>query len=213
MKKYLSMSSAALMMSLAFVSCKKDEAADMAPVPVAKEMTQNERIVTYLFEKGYMKNGGNGAAFVIPDATGASFGIFRDIVFDPILGMAVSGQVGSFGADYGANDFWRENPDGTISMHLVSNQAMAEFSDIGTGETFLGTGHCNFNYTSSWETLVLPFPPFEVTMLLLDPDQNAFSIHGHSNVTLNGEPGPKHKLRMKWLMNPGGQGSASISLD
>lgn len=212
MKKHLSMTSAGLMMALAFTSCKKDEVTEMAPVAVAKQMTQNERIITYLFENGHMKNG-NGATFVIPEATSASFGIFRDIVFDPIAMEVVSGQVGGFSAEYGANDFWRENPDGTVSMHIVSNQAMADYTDFGTGETYLGTGNCNFNYTSSWQTLELPFPPFQLTMLMLDPDQNAFSIHGQSNVTLNGEPGQKHKLRMKWLMNPGGQGGASIELN
>lgn len=210
-KNLLIISAGSLVLALTVSSCQKDQLVEAGPTN--NKMSQAQQIATYLAQLPKEKNMGNGAIFVDPLFPSGGFGTFQDLVIDPGTGTISSGEFASFSAPYGNNDFWRENPDGTISVHLVSNQATAEYENFGTGEAMSGDGNCNLKYTGELITVQLPFPPFdEITFLIPTSNHNALSVHGHANVTLDGLPGPKSKLGMKLVQTPGGQNHASITL-
>jgi len=209
-KKLMLISTGTLMLALTISSCQKDQMAEV--VPSGNKMSQVQQIAAYLAQQPQTKNLGNGAIFVDPTFPTGGFSVLQDVVFDPVSGTFTSGVVAGFSAEYGANDFWRENTDGTVSIHLVSNQAGASYSDLASGEAMSGTGNCNFNYSAEVLTIPVPFPPFELTLMVPAPDQNGISIHGHANVTVDGLPGPSSKLAMKIVQNPSGNNNVSITL-
>jgi hypothetical protein len=216
MKKYFSIAIFGLFMASVFTSCQNDEVAEPATPVVEKQLTKYEQIAAFIAQQPQLKSSmGNGAMFVEPISGGLSFGVINDLEFeidDDGNFIITGGEIGVFDAAYGANDFWLEMPDGTIKVKLVSNQANGFHIDFGTGVEHSGTGNCNFNFRGELVTIEVPFPPFELTFLLIN-DASAFSIHGHAKVTENGEPGPSKNLRLKWLMTPGGQGQTELSLN
>jgi hypothetical protein len=136
------------------------------------------------------------------------------------LNFPISGQIASIDAAFGVNDFWRQNPDGSVSVKLNSNQAYASVYDYGTGEFYEGTGHLNTKFTGSVENYCydpcIPDPcdpPIEwcVTNLTPDPSINAHVGTGIANVT--DSQGGSHQLRMVFIQNPGGGGHLEFTLD
>jgi hypothetical protein len=196
---------------LMFTACEKSET-QPATAPdnsAGNKMIDLEQIATYLHSEGLLTNAenGNGAVFMTPGFPGSGFFVLKDIVFDPSIPALVDGEIGGFSADYGPNDFWRENPDGTVSVQLSSNAASASYTDFGTGESYSGTGNMHMIYTGEVLVLTVPFPPFEIT-LIVPGARNAVSMTGTGKVTLNGEPGMEHNLSAK-INNSASQGGQS----
>lgn len=215
MKKLMSISLLALSLSLISGSCQKES--EQAVSPVAKNQERLEaakNIASYLSQPSVKKNGsnnGNGAVFLIPDGNYLSWGVFKDVVFDPVTFNYVSGEIGFVGAEYGANDFWNQLPDGRIHIHLVSNSADASYSDLVSGIDYEGTGTCNFNYAGRFDTVNVPFPPFQFIFLAPDSVQ-AVSAHGQANVVEVGQSGPNRKMKLKVLTTPSGNNNTTLSL-
>lgn len=212
MKQFFSIALIGLFMATLITSCQKDEVAEQATPAVEKQLTKYEQIFTFIAQQPELKSSmGNGAVFVEPLGDGLGFGVGKDLVFDWETFTIVSGEIGTFYADYGADDFWLEMPDGTIKVKLVSNEANGTHIDFATGVEHSGTGNCNFNYRGELVTIQVPFPPFEITFLVFS-EQSAVSIHAHAKVTENGEPGPTKNLRLKVVSTPSGQGQVELSL-
>ena len=54
----------------------------------------------------------------------------------------------TFSAIMDGDDFLRENPDGTYTVHMTSNEAISELQDYISGEYYFGTnGHMVMNYS------------------------------------------------------------------
>jgi hypothetical protein len=152
-------------------------------------------------------NLGQGAYFIEPTDAGYRLGLAKNVVFIPPFTF-ISGEFAEFEGSYGKGDFWRTNPDGTVSVKLTTNQALADYFNIATGESYSGTGHMNTKFTA---TIVEDCYMDEVTgeescstFLVEDPNINTWVIHGNAALTLNGAGGISRMLQMWWNVNPGG---------
>lgn len=189
-----------------FTACEKSEnqPSSTASVSSGDKMIDLNQAASYLSAQGYLTTteNGNGATFIVPGQNGSGFLLFKDLVFDS-TGI-VSGQAGFFGADYGPNDFWRENPDGTLSVKLSSNTADLGYDDFGTGESYAGTGNMHMIYTGEVIVITVPFPPFEIT--LIQPGaRGSVDMKGVGKVTLDGLPGTKYQLKGQIHTSASGQ--------
>jgi hypothetical protein len=172
-------------------------------------------------------NGNNGQGSIFLEPTVSGYGVFieKDLVFELVelfpgffINFVVSGQIASINADFGANDFWRQNPNGSVSVKLNSNQAYASVYDFGTGEYYEGTGNLNTKFTGSVEEFCydpcIPDPcGFEwcVTNLTPDPNINAQVGTGHANVV--DSQGGSHQMQIIYVQNPGGGGHIEFTLN
>jgi len=171
-------------------------------------------------------NGNNGQGSIFLDPTTYGYGVLieKDLVWELVelfpgffINFPVNGQIASIDAALGANDFWRQNPNGSVSVKLNSNQAYASVYDYGTGESYEGPGYLNTKFTGAVEEFCYdPCIPdlcgFEwcVTNLTPDPKTNAQVGNGHATVT--DSQGGKHQLRIIYVQNPGGGGHISYTL-
>ena len=157
------------------------------------------------------------AYFIEPQSSGYGIGLLKNLVLDCSGGICIitGGQLAFFSSTFGRGDFWRQNPDGTISVKLNTQQADAQYGDFGTGEFYFGTGHMNSKFTGHLEEFCYEYEgqTYCFTFLVEDPNINAWVIHGHSDVTLNGEGGETHTVDMHFLQNPGGQGQFDFTFD
>jgi hypothetical protein len=153
-------------------------------------------------------NLGQGAYFIEPTNTGFFMGIIKNAVIDWETFTFISGEFASFEGSYGKGDFWRQNPDGTVSAKLTTNQAIAEYFNIETGEFYSGTGNMNTKFTGiageycyydEFDDATYCFTFFDA-----DPNNNAWVIHGNAALTLDGAGGKSRMLQMWWNVNPGG---------
>ena len=172
-------------------------------------------------------NSGQGSIFLEPTISGYGVFIEKDLVFELVelfpgffINFVVGGQIASINADFGANDFWRQNPDGSVSVKLNSNQAYASVYDFGTGEYYEGTGTLNTKFTGAVEEFCYdpcipePCDPplwWCFTKFTPDPNINAQVGNGQANVT--DSQGVSHKLMLKYVQNPGGKGHIEFTLN
>jgi len=175
----------------------------------------------------HVLNGNNGQGSIFLEPTTYGYGVFieKDLVFELVelfpgffINFVVGGQIAFFDAAFGPNDFWRQNPNGSLSVKLNSNQAYAGVYDFGTGEYYEGTGHLNTKFTGSVEEFCydpcIPDPcGFEwcVTNLTPDPNINAHVGNGVANVI--DSQGGSHQLRILFVKNPGGKGHLEFTLN
>lgn len=153
-------------------------------------------------------NLGKGAYFIEPTSSGIGMGIAKNVVIDWETFTFISGEFAFFEGSYGKNDFWRTNPDGTISVKLTTNQAFADYFKIETGEYYSGTGNMNTKFTFNVGEFCYvdeeTGEEFCFTFLFEDPSINAWVVHGNAALTLDGAGGDSRKLQMWWNVNPGG---------
>lgn len=198
------------LISAGLSSCQKEDNT------IAEQVSENEQmleIAKYLCENNnqssYKNGSGNGAVFIVPASSGLSWGVSRDLVFDPVLGL--TGELANASASYGTNDFWRQNPDGSVSLHLVSDVASLSYDNFTEGSSYSGYGNASFHYTGFLDTINLPFPPFQLIILPNDATLRAVSIHGNGFVS-EVVTGERKKLDLKIINNPGGQSNVTLSI-
>ncbi len=145
---------------------------------------------------------------------------FGEPPFQFCFNFPISGQIAGIDAAFGPNDFWRQNPNGSISVKLNSNQAYAYVYDYGTGEYYEGTGHLNTKFTGSVEEFCydpcLPEPcdpPLWWCVTNLTPDPNINSHVGNGRATVTDTQGGSHQLRMNLVRNPGGKDHIEFTLN
>lgn len=199
---------------LAFTACEKSSGVEQLQEPEQEiQIREGGPSLQTIAQVMAENNLGKGAMFIEPNFPGASFGVLKDIVFDPLIGF-VSGEAAFFEGSYGQGDFWRQNPDGTVSVKLTTNEASASHIDFATAEEHTGTGHLNIKYTGNLVVVDVPFPPFQFTFLEIDPNENAQTIHGQAKVQLGGDPNaPERKLKFWFSANPGDQDKVDFVLE
>jgi len=157
-------------------------------------------------ENGTLKT---GAEFIPAIVSSDFFGFIKDAVisFDPDCGCFVftSGEFVFFNTELDGDDFYRLNPDGTVSVHINSKTASVFYSDIVAGTYAFGEG-CNMsmNYTGALVTETYEWDGETYTYQFVDKYSNpsAAAWNGTGKVQFDGV-GSKHNLVAHLTANPG----------
>ena len=150
----------------------------------------------------------NGNHFIAPFVSNEGWGIFD---FDPSTNSL---RLGNFNALLGRNDFYRENRDGTVSLHVNSNTALVEYYpnvfDIESPYYFGYAGHFDANYTGP--VVTLDFGDFIIKFIDINTPGKAVTIHGNGRVRENGT-GSSQDISLKILATPSEQGSIELKIN
>jgi hypothetical protein len=157
-------------------------------------------------EKGNLKS---GAEFIPAFTTNDGFGFIKDFVggFDPVCGCFVitSGEFAFFNTDLGENDFYRLNPDSTVSVHINSTDGSAFYNNIGDNTVAFGSGfNLAINYTGAWVAVTYEWDGVTYTYQFVDTgsNPNAAVWHASGKVQFDGT-GPKHNMVAQLTADPG----------
>lgn len=226
-----------MLLIFVFMSCSQDEASSTPEIDAANlslSVKKNQKSLVKQppshfvnLARAFNENNGQGAIFLEPTLYGYGVGLSKDLVWESVeffpgffINFPVSGQIASIDAEFGANDFWRENPDGSLSVKLNSNQAHAGVYDYGTGEYYEGTGTLNTKFTGAVEEYCydpcIPEPcdpPLLWCMTNLTPDPNSNAHLGNGQAKVTNSQGDSKKLMLKYVQNPGGKGHMEFTLN
>jgi len=227
MKRTLNLSIILLIAGFAITSCSKSTDEAVAPQAAKKNSFMsllNTPEGNAAFAKAWTDKMGitpetKSTGFITPFFMYDGFGTTKDIVIEWIDGFPtfVSGEIGFFNAPYGPNDFWKDNGDGTVSVHLSSNQASATHFNMAPWEISFGENcHLTMNYTGelfsdSWTD---PDTGEVYVWYWIDTSNSPCAIAWQANgkVRLNGE-GPKKNLLAHVTASPGGQVNSFMNLN
>jgi len=193
--------------SITLISCEKSSTEPVAPTSdnsnQAKFLTQSKNVAfqhalaayakTTQSENGNLKS---GAEFIVPFFDGELFGVGKSIKYDENYNI-ISGELAFFFAPYGKNDFYRQNPDGTVSVQLASSTGDAFYQNFNNGY-FNASGE-NFNIRMKYTGTVIE-ESFEwdgviYTFKFIDTQNNPNAIiwNATGKVQVDGT-GPMHSL-------------------
>lgn len=187
--------------SVVFLSCQKS-AVEPAQQP-AKGLSAEQKAALINSAKSYYDNkvapgaatNRNGATFIVPFFSIEAWGFAK---YDP--GMTYMSVV-YFAAPLSDNDFYRENPDGTVSVHINSRNADIYYfpNILDENAPFLfGTGG---RYSSNYTGPVVDYGN-GFKFIDLENLRNA-SVHGSGKVSETGLA-PWKTLLLKFIANPSG---------
>jgi hypothetical protein len=185
-------------------------------IEVLKNPTANAEFAKAILPYVKVSSVAKGASFIMPLGTGDGFGVLKDLVVDTTgpVPVIVSGEIGNFDAPLDGNDYWRENPDGSVSIHVTSNTAHGEHFDFATGETYTGEKcHLSMNYTGYLMEICFPGGPngelICFTVFDFSLGKNAVNWTGNGKVSLNGQA---RQLSAKVVLPQGGT-HTNVSLE
>lgn len=219
MKKIISASLAFVMLCFLFISCQKS-AIEPAKKTSIFSSAENRTAIAKAFKNYFEQNNtaariSSGAEHLVPFFSAEGQGVAN---FNPVAGTLT---FGSFFAELGAGDFFRRNPDGTYSVHVNSNTAIADYSvlDLNTFSTleylYGSPGHLTADYTGELVEIPIYLPDgtllFVIRFVDFGNSGRAVSVHGNGNVSANGEA-PWRRLSIKAVQTPGGQGQVELKL-
>jgi hypothetical protein len=205
-------------------SCQKSES-DLEPSAVDNQPQSNEHsrinnevvkhaITAYMKDQQEKGNLKSGAQFIPAFFTSDGFGLGVDIVVDENFNF-IGGEIAFFSTELDEDDFYRLNPDSTVSVHINSNTAAAQYikfypdftSDLAWGEN----AHLTMNYTGAWLIFTFEFEGVTYTFQFVDAgsEPNAVVWHGAGKVQFDGT-GPKHNLLARLIAN---QGWSNVKID
>ena len=208
---------AVVIASLLFTSCEKSQDSVAGPGATPKridfsQLASNPRFVNMVrqMESSSAARNPNGqAGFIAPFFTSDGFGMAENIVIDTSNGgfAFVEGQFAFFQAEYDGNDFFRVNNDGTVSVHLNSDNAFLSHYDIASNvELTTNKGHLSMNYAGPAGSFDIfdPDGNFLFTIYFIDIFNNprAVSFQGSGMVSAGGNS-RKQRLVGTWVANPG----------
>lgn len=196
---------------LSFTSCQKETVEQVKKErngsvfsSAKNKASLAESLKVFLEEKSTANasaNGnGNGSEFVAPFFDGEGYGIGS-------FNFSTGDYKGVyFEAGLGDKDFYRENPDGTITVHVNSTDAYAEYYDgnFFTGETRMyvygENAHFNVNYTGSFREFSFVDENGEIVVVKFfsADDSKAVVYQGNGKVGVDGKA-PWQMLTMKVL--------------
>jgi len=205
MKKISIIFLAVLISCFIFTSCEKSATGPGSSQNISNESSANpfltpenrQALMSALSE--YRNQSGAQREFDIFSVffTSESFGFFNDDYT----------QLVTFSTALDGNDYYLENPDGTVSVHVVSNKALGELYDFNTFDYYFGIkSHMVLHYDGP----VMDLPVYDengniigfIKMVLPDENSPATVWHGNGKVQLFGM-GPKINLVAHLTANPG----------
>lgn len=145
-----------LLSGLAIISCRKTNEDTALTGNSTIEKTGNpfstpansQALVNTLRQYAYEANAERETTFLPAFYTNWGFGFLDDDMVRLVAFSTVIDQ----------NDFFRENPDGTVTVHIESNDAFGELFNYSNGDYYFGDeGHMVMNYTGP----VLTVPVFD----------------------------------------------------
>jgi hypothetical protein len=202
--------------ALLFTSCEKSENLN---APSASSTERKQTIADLKSSREFLtaykqmedafaaKNAGSRAEFIAPFFTSEGFGLAKDVVIDWNTFTLIEGKFCFFNTELDGNDFYRRNNDGTISVHVTSNQAYAEHYDVATDALhFTNNGNMSLNYTGEEVSFDITDEDGNVLFTVHFIDQmanpSAVSMTGNGRVKLNGT-GAAQTLVARLVANPG----------
>jgi len=207
MKKTMSV----LMLSIfVFMSCSEDKSIDVPTNDLSLLSSEANRDALAKALSNHLNSNGNVAArgtnFIMPFMMEESIG-----GFNPATGDFVN-----FSSTLNDQDFYRENNDGTVSVHVNSNKALVEYLNFYTGSyAYDERGHHSANYTGP----VVEFPILDefgnVIFVIKFVDQNEASIismHGKGNV-YNEVTDESNIIKLNIVKNKKGYANSEISIE
>ena len=217
--KTLQVSMMVALVCLLTSSCAHDESPDASVTavttqasPLGRKGANNLRQMALVAARN---NAGQGKIMLEPSPDGYSVALFKDLVLDcvtiPGVCLIVDGKACFVSGNYGRGDFWRQNPNGSVSAKLTTNEAFVEYLDVGTGDYYTGTGHMNTKFTGDLFTFC--DGGVCINFLSENPNANAWVVQGHSNVTLNGAGGQSRRLQFQQVTNPSGRFTVDFGLN
>jgi len=141
---------------------------------------------------------GKGVNFITPFLTSDGVAFLDPLTFTFVI----------FETELDSNDFYRENNDGSVSVHVTSNNATARYIKFSSEGNFSGEhAHFSANYTG----YVSKVPVYdgegnvigEMKMIDVDHPIRALSIHANGKVKYNGA-GPIYNLIASSVKNSKG---------
>src|SRR5258705_1746813 len=222
MKKIISVSLAFSMACFLFISCQKSA---IEPVKKTSFLSSAENRVAFANSlkthfpqntDAFSRTSGanaNGAHFIAPFVSQDGAGIF-DFDF-----ANFSLKVTYFTADLTSSDFYRTNPDGTVSVHVNSNTALAEYAanafDPGALYLYGTKAHYSASYTGplvedsyyDWDGNLITYK----YIAYWDNPGRVANFEGNGKVGENGVA-PLKDLSMKVVLTPGGQSQVGFPL-
>ena len=202
MKKLIIASLAFATIAAGLFSCQKSTTPPVAPQKSPVTAEQRTALASqfrsyYETHFGTAAAGkGQGSVFIAPFFSIEAWGFVK---YDPATNIT---QLVFFAAELGDGDFYRENPDGTVSVHINSHNAdIYYFPDLENpnGPLLIGThGRYSSNYTG-------PVIDFGNGFKIIDTERlrNA-AVSGSGKVSETGAA-PWTSLLLKFLVNPGGR--------
>ena len=196
---------------LALISCTQDDSI-ISPTNEASllALTQNREAIVNAFNHHYSSKSNSftrekGAKFIQPFMFGEGFGT-ADFSNFPIVEFA------GFDLTYDLQkgDFYRENTDGTITVHANSNKASAVYAidDWSTGENIVlkegYPAHLSINYTGT----LVEFPIidengnviFVIKFIDLNSPSSSVNVHGKGKV-VDQATEEENKMSLTYLKN------------
>jgi hypothetical protein len=210
-------------------SCEKSSTEGVAPVTKNSNPSSiiNQKYFEALphalaaFKEKQIENGNlkSGAVFIPAFVTSDGFGFIKDFVggFDPDCGCFIitSGEFAFFSTELDGNDFYRLNPDGTVSVHISSNNALAEYANFGTGKNASGDGaKMSMDYTGTWVVETFEWDGVTYTFQFIDTSdsRNTMLWNGTGKVQFDGM-GQNYNLGVHLAETPGSQTNAWLRLN
>ena len=222
MKKIISASLAFSMVCFLFSSCKKTEIDAIQKtsflssannrVAFANSLKTHFPINPDALNRSSSSNA-NGTHFIAPFVSSEGNGIF-DFDFSTF-----TLRVAYFTAELNGSDYYRENPDGTVSVHVNSNRALAEYAANAFDPTALYLFGTNAHFSASYTGPVVEDSYYDwdgnlVTYKYIaywDNPGRVANFEGNGKVGVNGVA-PFKDLSMKVLLTPDGQSQTGFTL-
>lgn len=200
-------------------SCKKsatepfvpanDNSAQSTPSSQINSEVLQHAIAAYMQDQQEKGNLKSGAEFIPAFFTTDGFGFIKDAdgYFDPDCGCFIitSGELAFFVTDLDENDFYRLNPDSTVSVHINSNNGIGMYANFGENTQAFGDGfNMTMDYRGGWVVETFEFGGVTYTFNFVDyfSGPSATVWHGAGKVQFDGT-GPEHNLVGHLSASPG----------
>ncbi|PHN02700.1 hypothetical protein [Flavilitoribacter nigricans] len=204
-----------LFVMTAFLSCEKESVADID--------TQREELQDLMSQ---LKDPANRTIFfeainkALTQNSEAEGGQAKSAEFtDPVpiwlsggFLLSCNGQIVSFDAPFDNNDFYRENPDGTVSVQHTSKEAYFSYLNTETGEEYEGeNGNMHVKYTGTYFELYIPAIGVTIRTILTNDSPNARILQGTGKIVT--ETGAEKTLIAHLSDAPGDAKNGCIRLE
>lgn len=210
MKRILAASLAFVMLTISFIACQKSATAPAKNTNLSVTADQWKALARGV-NAYYQSNVASGSAgkanraeFIVPFF---SFEVWGFIKIDPAFPDVM--QIVFMGGQLGPRDFYRQNPDGTVSVHISLHNASAFYipnaNDENSPVLFGSGGRYSSDYTGPVIDFGNGFKIIDLANL-----RNA-AVTGSCKVSETGDA-PWKTLLLKFISNPGGQTQTEFSI-